>query len=222
MWELTGRGDPARVYGIDTRFLADPACFDRYYRAMSEERRRKVDFYVRERDKRLSLGAGILMGQGLLSYGLKERETAVAYGADGKPYLPEHPGIYFNLSHSGDLAFAVFADVEAGCDIEQVKKADLALAEAFFAPGEYAYLMGQPCGGRDAAFYRLWTLKESFLKAVGTGLFLPLDAFEIVIRPDESVEVRQEVSRASFRFREYRFGEYAAAVCLATGVGADE
>lgn len=213
--------DQAVIYWMDTGGLEEETCFRAYYQAMSPARRKKVDSCLFGKDKRLSLGAGILLDQGLSAYGLRERTTKTAYGEKGKPYLPEHPHIHFNLSHAGSRAMAVFAGVETGCDIEQVQKADLELAEKFFTPGEYTCIVGQREGKQqDEMFYRLWTLKESFLKAVGEGLILDLDAFEINVSPAGKVSVAPrkkealKVCRGEFAFRQYRLGEYCAAVCF--------
>lgn len=211
----------AALYWMDTGELEDEISFSGYYKTMSRERQRKVDSCIFRKDKKLSLGAGILMEKGLSAYGLHEREAEVAYGENGKPYLPRYPHIHFNLSHSGSRVLAVFAGVETGCDIEQVQKADLDLAERFFTRKEYDFIAGQP--GReqqDEAFFRLWTLKESFLKAVGAGLMLPLDAFEITISPEGKTAVCKKSDEArilcpgEFAFREYRLGEYCAAACF--------
>lgn len=211
----------AVMYWMDTGELEDEIYFSEYYQIMSYERRRKVESCLFKKDKRLSLGAGILMDKGLAQYGLCEREEAVSYRENGKPYLPRHPHIHFNLSHSGSRAMAVFAETESGCDIEQVQKADLALAEKFFTRKEYAFIAGQQGRERqDEAFFRLWTLKESFLKAVGAGLMIPLDAFEITLSTEGKIAVckkTDEVRRlypGKFKFREYRMGEYCGAVCL--------
>ena len=164
------------------------------------------------------MGAGVLLNQGLASYGLCEREAAIAFGENGKPYLREHPNIYFNLSHSGEMAIAVFAGVETGCDIELVQTGDLELAKQFFSPEETAYIRTrQGKRQQDEAFYRLWTLKESYIKAIGAGLLLPLDAFEIRIQPDGDIKVCQDADCAEYSFREYRFGKYCAALCFRSG-----
>lgn len=214
----------AVLYWMDVGELEDEVTFSQYYRTMSRERRRKVDACLLKKDRRLSLGAGILMDQGLSARGLCERDAVVSYREKGKPYLPQYPQIHFNLSHSGSKALAVFAEVETGCDIEQVQEADLALAERFFTRKEYDFIAGQQGRRRqDEAFFRLWTLKESFLKAVGTGLMLPLDAFEITISPEGEIALGWKSDEAQvhctgeFVFREYRLGEYCVAACFRRG-----
>lgn len=209
----------AVLYWMDAQELNDSQCFGRSYNSLSSERRRKVDSYLRLKDKKLSLAAGLLMDCGLSAYGLREREVVTSLGKNGKPYLPGEPQIHFNLSHSENMALAVFAGTETGCDIEKIQEADMALAEKFLHPGEYAYLARQPKGTqRNEAFYRIWTLKESFVKAVGAGMMLPFHFFEVRIGPGERIAVWQKVDRAAYTFREYRFGGYCAAVCFRDGV----
>ncbi len=103
-------------------------------------------------------------------------------GPFGKPFLPDGPG--FNLSHSGDTALiAVGAQgSEIGVDIEEVnpKRATHDIAARFFAPEEIAELAGYAEGDdRESAFFRIWTRKEAFIKAIGKGLAQPLDSFAV-------------------------------------------
>lgn len=209
-------GDSAvELYWMDTGQLEDETLYARAYWSLSRVRREKVDSFLYRKDKKLSLGAGLLLRQGLAARGIDEREAVLAYGVHGKPCLAEYPDIHFNLSHSGGMAIAVFADAAVGCDIELVERADMALAEKFFSKKEYQYLAGfSDERQQDEAFYRLWTLKESFVKAAGVGLALPLSAFEIEISANESAAVCQNVDTAAYAFGEYRFGRYCAAVCL--------
>ena len=163
-------GCKVKLYWLDTTILTDAAAFDTAYRMLPCWRRDKADLYLHTSDKRLSVGAGLLLQRGLADCGVSGQDAAVACGQYGKPWLPEHPEIHFNLSRAGRLAVAVFADTDVGCDVEQVRRADMELAKKFFCAGEYGYLArlqeGEP---RDTAFYRLWTLKESFAKAIGLG-----------------------------------------------------
>lgn len=216
---FTLSGYRVKLYWMDVRVLADAAVFDAAYQMLPRWRKDKADFYLRASDQRLSVGAGLLLQRGLADCKLAGQETEVAFGQYGKPYLPNHPEIHFNLSHSGSLAVAVFADTDVGCDIEQVGQADMALAEKFFCAGEYAYLVRQQEGeARDTAFCRLWTLKESFVKATGLGLGkLPPDAFEIELLPDGMVNVWQQVDKASYGF----WGQRGEGMCLGVCVRAD-
>ncbi len=211
----------AELYRLNTRRFENDISFRKSYERLSSMRQRKIDAYRFRRDKNLSLGAGLLLDYGLSRYGLREQDVLIACGPNGKPYLPEYPRIHFNLSHSGEMALAVFAESEAGyevklgCDVEMVQQADLALAEKYFCPGEYRYVAGQENEQRqNEAFYRIWTLKESFLKAAGLGLSLELEAFEIQADADGKVRVCQQVDSGTYQFEEYRFGEYQAAVCF--------
>lgn len=220
VWLAVG-GSAVELYWMDTGQLEDETQFVRAYQSLSHDRQKKTDSFLYRKDKKLSLGAGLLLRQGLAARGIDERETVLGYGVHGKPCLPDYPDVHFNLSHSNEMAIAVFADSAVGCDIEMVEHADMELAEKYFSKGEYQYLAGfVDKWQQDEAFYRVWTLKESFVKAIGAGLTLPLNAFEIVILADENsgksrrVSVSQNVDMAEYAFAECCFGRYVAAVCL--------
>lgn len=86
----------------------------------------------------------------------------------------------FNLSHTeGMILCAVTGGAAVGVDVEDTaRSADfLPLARRFFAPAEIALLENLPPEQLPSAFYRLWTLKEAYLKAQGVGLTTALDAF---------------------------------------------
>lgn len=113
-------------------------------------------------------------------------------GAHGKPALARtesDPPLTFNVSHAGDVALiAVARDVAIGVDVEAVRSVrDMrGIAEHFFSPAEREELAPVPDASLASAFYRCWTWKEAFLKAIGTGLTRPLDSFDVSIRDDES------------------------------------
>ncbi|MCI8483899.1 MAG: 4'-phosphopantetheinyl transferase superfamily protein [Lachnospiraceae bacterium] len=204
---------------MNTEKLDHENYFWEHYEKLSQERRRKIDGYHFRKDKNLSLGAGILLDRGLSDYGLREKQAVIQHGKYGKPYLLNDPQIHFNLSHSGQMVLAVFSQTEVGCDIEWIGEGEEELAQKFFCSEEYDYIKGQPEGvKRSQAFYRIWTLKESFLKASGLGLGLSLDAFEIIIDSDGSPRVSQKIDQGTYEFWEWCFGEtaqggYRGAVC---------
>jgi 4'-phosphopantetheinyl transferase len=117
------------------------------------------------------------------------RQINIALHAHGKPYLPDHH-LFFNLSHTGlHLAIAISNVDNIGIDIERVnpKKDVLRLAKRFFTPAEHRYLNTLPAEQQHQAFYQLWTKKEAFVKAVGRGLALGLNQFEIALPEGESL-----------------------------------
>lgn len=115
-------------------------------------------------------------------------------GPKGKPALEkgDRPDpFHFNLAHSGDYALYGFARSELGVDIELMREDRdlLGLARRFFAPLEHATIQALPDAGRRAAFYQVWTRKEAYIKARGTGLSERLDGFDVTARPAEPARV---------------------------------
>ena len=125
----------------------------------------------------------------------------------GKPrLLNEGTDVRFSLSHAGDLALIAAAPgIELGVDIEDVGPADrVDLARRFFAPGEVAALETLPVAEQSGAFVRGWTRKEAFVKALGGGLRVPLDAFEVSLAPDAPGQLLRSCSfdpEATVRWR---------------------
>ena len=209
-----------KIYTMDTEELADTAFYQKCYSSLSDRRQEKADSYHFSADMKLSVGAGLLLDRGLNEYGLRESEVRIGLGENGKPYLLDYPEIHYNLAHSGNMVLAVFADTEVGCDIEQIKTADLKVAKRFFCADEYAYIASLEEEEQAGAFCRIWTLKESFLKATGMGMKLPLDSFAFQFSSESlEVTVRQHYDRNHYRFLEYDFGKYYAAICLKEIVG---
>ena len=118
---------------------------------------------------------------------LRPEEFRFEYGAFGKPTLAE-AGLHFNVSHSHGMAlFAVALDRELGVDVEHVR-ADFAtgeIAQRFFSPGEVSVFNALKKEEQVAAFFRCWTRKEAYIKAIGRGLSEPLDAFDVTLAPGE-------------------------------------
>jgi len=111
------------------------------------------------------------------------------YGPQGKPALaPEHGrDISFNLSHAGDVAlYAVTRGRRVGVDVEQVVPdvAGSTVPEHTFSPHEVAVLRALPLDEQTAAFFRCWTRKEAYVKALGAGFSLDLTSFDVSLAPD--------------------------------------
>ncbi len=111
-------------------------------------------------------------------------EIELIRGPKGKPSLRESSRIRFNTSHSGQMALYAFTlGCEVGVDVEQIRKLDDAesLASRFFSPGEISELLSLNPKEMTQAFFRCWTRKEAYIKAVGGGLSIPLSCFQVTL-----------------------------------------
>lgn len=167
------------LYVMSIKPLENDALFKSKYKEISVFRQKKADRYLKPQDKYRSVGAEIILRYALLSNGISTDKLDFCYGENGKPYLKGNP-LFFNISHSGEYVICAVSENEIGCDIEKISRADLKIAKKFFAESEYSDIISLSGDALQAeAFFRLWTLKESFLKAIGTGLKTPLNSFAL-------------------------------------------
>ncbi len=115
-------------------------------------------------------------------------ELSFSFNAYGKPVLTDHESLRFNMSHSHELAVvAVARDKELGVDVEHIR-ADFAsedIAKRFFSRNEVESFNGLPKEDQVAAFFRCWSRKEAYIKAIGKGLSQPLEGFDVTLAPGE-------------------------------------
>ncbi len=146
---------------------------DDFTEAISEYRLKKAKNYKNEDDRKLSILSSLLLDKALKKHDLSERDMKYTFNAYGKPYFANAEDLHFSISHSGEYAMVVLSDKEIGCDIQQIKDINLSIADRFFTAEERKYVK---C---TEDFFRIWTLKESFIKTVGKGLAMPLNSFTV-------------------------------------------
>ncbi len=105
-------------------------------------------------------------------------------GTHGKPALDDtyHNSILFNISHSGSaVAIVLSSQYAVGVDVEYIRpiKDVDSIVRRYFHPQEISYFEGLPDEEKSKGFYQLWTQKEAVIKALGKGLFFPLDRFSV-------------------------------------------
>lgn len=195
------------LYATDIRNLPDPKEIPEMLVYLNEERKRKTMRYLQADDRKRSLGAGILLKKILPCHGASPE--GVCLGTDGKP---EVDGIYFNLSHSHNMVICAVSEKKVGCDVEKIVKAPQRVAERFFHKNEVDYL--KACGDekRDEAFFRIWTMKESYMKMTGEGMKLSLDSIEFLL-DCEKVRARRDGKILSCHIMEYEIPGYKVSVC---------
>ena len=132
---------------------------------------------------------------------LSAEKIRFIYGEKGKPFLAENPlKLQFNVSHSDDIAvFALTLESEIGVDVEKIEpefKKDV--AKRFFSVAEYEHLLQLPEDQRAAGFYTTWAKKEALIKALGEGLYAPLDKFSVSTEEDVEVVMLQHAGEEHF------------------------
>ena len=160
------------VYFADVSGL-DP---DREY-PLSPYRREKLKRQKNVLARKQGLGAELLL--------IKALESAapgitlpldISCGKDGKPELVGS-GISFNLSHSGNFAACALSDSPIGLDIQTERDCDRRLSEKYFTAPERRFI--EESENKACAFTKLWCMKESAVKYIGTGLKTPLSSFSV-------------------------------------------
>jgi 4'-phosphopantetheinyl transferase len=145
------------------------------------------------------------------------------YGEHGKPTLVQAGAPTFNLSHSHELGLLGVVvdnpDLRLGVDIEHARpgRAFEAIAEHFFTDEEAAWLASLGPEQCASGFYRMWTHKEAYLKALGTGLSFSSRGFSLAV--DAEPATLRSTSWPGDRPWQWRFAalacstDYAAAAC---------
>ena len=135
---------------------------------ISEQRREQALKFKHELGKRLCVLAYQLLKRGLAEvYGIRENPV-FEYNEHGKPMIVGHPEIFFNLSHCKEAAICVVSDQPVGVDVESVRSFNESLVRYTMNEAEVKEI--ESAEDQAVAFIRLWTMKESALKLIGTGI----------------------------------------------------
>ena len=180
---------PDEVHVWRVSLARPPFPLDLLWRQLNSSETERAQRYRFERDRRRFIVARGMLRVILARYaGIPPAAIEFAYSDHGKPGLPARPELSFNASDSGEwMALGVMLNRLIGVDIEQIR-ADVAtdsIAERFFSPHEAAALRALPDDEQVVAFFRCWTRKEAFIKAIGEGLSYPLHRFHVTLGPGE-------------------------------------
>lgn len=137
-------------------------------------------------------------------------KTPVVRGEHGKPSLAEHPEIKYNMSHADGIAVCLVSDRECGVDCEGVRPYRPNVVRRSFSESEKLLIENADENQRDLLFFRLWTLKEAYVKAIGIGISYPLNTVEFSLSGNTITS-----SVKDYRFRQYilKNGRFIVSVC---------
>ena len=154
------------------------------------ERERARRLTLSRHQRRFTAARGIL--RHILARYLRTAPRDIRFESDpfGKPFFqgPVDQPLHFNVAHSQQLAlYAVSRDFEVGIDLEGDRDSldHAGLAERICSADELMTFQKLPQAEQRAAFFRCWTRKEAFVKAVGKGFSFPLKNVAVSFTPDE-------------------------------------
>ena len=134
----------------------------------------------------------------------------ISYGPQGKPYVKDNvfcgQPLYFNLSHSEDMAVCAISSKEVGIDVQKCKDIDFfGMAKRFFAPEEVRALENTTPEEQKSLFYRLWTYKEAYGKMTGQGVlaYLGKDFLQMMPENENRTETTPESCEERVLFQEF-------------------
>lgn len=170
--------------------------------SFSEEKREEFLSFLDKEKKREFMSASnenrklsILISQGFAKekiseeYNIPKSEIIFSVSDRGKPYCKSHPHIYFSLSHSGNFVALAISDKEVGIDIEKLRPAKDNLINRVCSQNEIDAISNSE--NPHIKFTEIWTKKEAYLKALGTGIDRELTSIDTT---DKNLNFTTEVT----------------------------
>ena len=193
-----------RIYYENITPYLDKSYFDECMKRVTQKRREKVQALGDISSRARSLAAGMSLVKATRELGIEQELEFISIGTHGKPDFRDGCGWHYNLSHSGDYVMLAVADKPVGVDIQQIKPLARDIAGRFYSCDEIEYLKSISSDNSSKeyleAFYRIWCLKESYVKCSGEGLGHGLNSFSVIERLDNSEIIMD--------------GRYASAICI--------
>lgn len=225
--ELAATSDGVDVWLAFYDEIDDAAQLERLGTLLSaEERQQEACFHFADDRKRYRVTRALLRTT-LSRYAPVAPEAwSFATNAYGRPHIAQAHGdaaeISFNLSHTrGLIALAVTRGRAVGIDVENltVRQVSTGIADRFFAPIEVEELAATAPSRQQDRFFEYWTFKESYIKARGMGLSIPLDKFSFCFPHEAAVELAVQAElgddAARWNFVQYRpTPDYLLALCV--------
>lgn len=188
------------IYLLSVPNIDDFEVYTEYLRFVSNERKSKIDAYKFNKNKTVSLFAELLIRYIISNdLNISNENIIFDYNEYGKPILKDFSRYNFSISHTNNTIVFISNELPIGIDIEKINKGNLSLSKRFFTSNEYEHLKNS--GNLDIDFFKIWTMKESYIKMLGTGLYTSLSSFDI-FKPSNK-----------YKYYNTLYGEYSISVC---------
>ncbi len=185
---------------------------------VSDERRNRIKGVRKDEHAQEILIADILARYVICKkLRIKNSELSFDINEYGKPFVRDYSECHFSVSHSRTWVVCASHTSPVGIDIEAIQPIDYCgIAKRFFTKVEYYELMSKKYSKRQSYFFDLWTIKESYVKAKGKGLSIPLNSFSIRIHNND-IRIETGSKNEDHFFKQYHVDDdYRMAVCATT------
>lgn len=158
---------------------------------VSEERKNKIKSFKFTEDSNRALIAALISRYAVIKEtGLKNDELVFDKNDYGKPFLSNitNENTYFNLSHSGNYVVCLIDKNECGVDVEKQDERYIDIASSSFHEEDVKEI--NKCVNKEEKikmFFKIWTIKEAYLKKLGVGLSKNMNSF--YVRFNDNIQV---------------------------------
>lgn len=218
--------DPAKISFLNFDATSNHPDLDILEQFLSQERLERNLKYLKEADRKRSILAESLVRFSLIKdFGISPDRISFGRDANGRPFLETQRSIQFNLSHSGNWVGCIIetgsGSGAVGIDIEQIRQ-DLDPLETgtIFSGREKDAIKALNADDRLKRFFQLWTLKESYTKALGLGVGRSFDTFRFEWDNMDSIKLFDPLDQrnTAFQFQSISLDEeHLSAACFPDG-----
>lgn len=177
---------------------------------VNEEKQKRILRFKFMEDKKRSLIGDIITRINICKrLSCNNEDIKYKFNEYGKPSFKD---LYFNISHSGDYVAVAIGDKEVGIDIEKIDKIEFdSIAKRYFHSSEYSWINDHNEREKKLCFYKLWTLKESYVKYVGKGMKIKFNSFYFSIDDKNNITINEDLGIV---FKNYNVdNEYMLSIC---------
>lgn len=143
--------------------------YEKYYSLLAEEKKKRIDSFRFEKDKRLSVLAEMLAKKMIARHcSIAPEDITIRSDENGKPYALKSD-TEFNISHSGNMVACALSDRPVGIDIQKMRHIDDKIIRYVCCADELDYILSKE-ELKQRRFFEVWTAKEAYFKCIGTGI----------------------------------------------------
>lgn len=187
---------------------------DKSYNIVSENCKSKAKCFRFEADKLRTIIGELLARYGICNcFGIDASKLSFNVSEYGKPYIDGIP-YYFNISHSDDYIICGVSDINIGVDIEKMQDIDFGFACDVFSDDEMRRFSSESVENKKELFFSIWTLKESYVKWLGSGFHRKLSSYTVSPKGTQAeILDPHSLDDTVPKFRTYTLGDYKISIC---------